>query len=96
MCLDSTMKAYGDKVITTSPSESIAPASSLYRLLALTLGNDYETAKSKKIFRDTVDATGFVVIRGKKIIVIFQKSAHNPYLPAADFDKVSAQIPWLG
>jgi hypothetical protein len=29
MGLDSTMKAYGDKVITTSPSESIALASAL-------------------------------------------------------------------
>lgn len=71
-------------------------ASSLYRLFSCSLGNGYQTAKSKKIFRDFVDATGYVVIRENEIVVKFQKRAHNPYLLAADFDKISAPIPWLG
>jgi transposase len=70
-------------------------ASSLYRLLASSLGNGYQHAKSKKIFRDVVDASGFVVIGEKEILVKFQKRAHNPYLLAADFDKLSPEIPWL-
>ena len=32
-------------------------ASSLYRLLAVRIGNGYETAKSRHLFRDFVDAT---------------------------------------
>jgi transposase len=70
-------------------------ASSLYRRLASSLGNGYQSAKSKKIFRDVVDATGFISIREKEIIVKFQKRAHNPYLLAVDFDKISVPIPWL-
>ena len=71
-------------------------ASSLYRLFSSSLGNGYQNAKSKKIFRDFIDATGYVAIREKEIVVKFQKRAHNPYLLAADFDKISAPIPWLG
>lgn len=71
-------------------------ASSLYRLLACSLGNGYEHAKSRKLFRDVVDATGYVVIREEEIIVKFQKRAHNPYLLASDFHNLSTPIPWLG
>jgi len=70
-------------------------ASSLYRLLGASLGNGYQSVKSKKIFRDFVDATGYVVISDKEIIVKYQKRAHNPYLLAADFDKISIPVPWL-
>jgi len=34
-------------------------ASSLYRLLGSKLGNGYEKAKSRHIFRDFIDATGY-------------------------------------
>ncbi len=37
-------------------------ASSLYRLLAPQIGNGYETAKSRHLFRDFVDATAHVTI----------------------------------
>jgi transposase len=70
-------------------------ASSLYRLLATSLGNGYQSAKSRKIFRDFVDATGFVSIRENEIVVKFQKRAHTPYLLASDFDKICPAIPWL-
>ncbi len=71
-------------------------ASSLYRLLGTALGNGYQSAKSRKIFRDFIDATGFVSIRENEIVVKFQKRAHTPYLLASDFDKISPSIPWLG
>lgn len=71
-------------------------ASSLYRHLATTIENGYQSAKSKKIFRDFVDATGFVVIGDQQITVKFQKRAHNPYLLACNFDKISTPVPWLG
>jgi hypothetical protein len=70
-------------------------ASSLYRLLGHRVGNGYETAKSRHLFRDLVDATAQVTISEKEIEVRFQKRAHNPLLLAAGFDKTNLPIPWL-
>jgi len=70
-------------------------ASSLYRLLGSRIGNGYQTAKSRHIFRDFVDATATVEIAEKSIEVRFQKRARNPLLIAAGYDKMDATIPWL-
>ena len=70
-------------------------ASSLYRLLGQRIGNGYETAKSRRLFRDLIDATAQVVITDRDIEVRFQKRAHNPLLLAAGFDKTNLPIPWL-
>ncbi len=71
-------------------------ASSLYRLLATNIGNGYQTAKSRHIFRDFIDATAAVSISEKHIRVRFQKRAHNPYLIGAGFAERETAIPWLG
>ena len=71
-------------------------ASSLYRLLGWQIGNGYQKAKSRHLFRDFVDATAQITIVEKEILVRFQKRAHNPLLIAADFDKTAPAIPWLG
>jgi len=71
-------------------------ASSLYRLLGSKLGNGYEKAKSRHIFRDFIDATATLMISEKAISVHFQKRNHNPYLIGADFDKTDIRVPWLG
>ena len=70
-------------------------ASSLYRLLAAQVGNGYEVAKSRHLFRDFIDATARVMITEKEVVVQFQKRAHNPFLVAAGFDKTDVAIPWL-
>jgi len=70
--------------------------SSLYRLLGSKLGNRYQKAKSRHIFRDFVDATATLVITQKEILVQFQKRACNPFLIAADYENVDVPIPWLG
>jgi len=70
--------------------------SSLYRHLAQKIGNGYETAKSRHLFRDLVDATAMVEINEKEIVVRFQKRAHNPLLIAAGFDALDLRVPWLG
>jgi transposase len=70
-------------------------ASSLYRLLALKVGNGYEKAKSRHLFRNFVDATAHISIAKKDITVKFQKRAHNPLLIAAGLDKIDLKIPWL-
>jgi hypothetical protein len=71
-------------------------ASSLYRLLAVRVGNGYETAKSRHLFRDFIDAAAEVSITGGEIVVQFQKRAHNPLLIAAGFDQTESAVPWLG
>ena len=71
-------------------------ASSLYRLLGSKLGNGYQKAKSRQIFRDFIDATATLKINKDEILVRFQKRAHNPLLIAAGFDKTDIRVPWLG
>jgi len=71
-------------------------ASSLYRLLGQRISNGYQTAKSRQIFRDLVDATAQVIITEREIEVHFQKRAHDPLLLAAGFDQTNLPIPWLG
>jgi hypothetical protein len=71
-------------------------ASSLYRLLGTEIGQGYQTATSRHLFRDFVEATAQIHILEKKIVVQFQKRAHNPLLLAVGFDKKNVPIPWLG
>jgi hypothetical protein len=71
-------------------------ASSLYRLLAGRIGRGYERTESRHLFRDFVDATAEVEIKGSEIVVRYQKRAHNPLLIAAGFDTTDVAIPWLG
>ncbi len=71
-------------------------ASSLYRLLGLEIGNGYQTATSRHLFRDFVDATAQIVIQEKEISVHFQKRAHNPLLLAAGINNTDVPIPWFG
>ena len=71
-------------------------ASSLYRLLGAQIGQGYERAESRHLFRNFVDATATVDIDAKNIQVQFQKRAHNPLLTAAGFAKTDVPIPWLG
>ena len=70
--------------------------SSLYRLLGCELGQEYERAKCRHIFRDFVDATAAVSIDSSSITVQYQKRAPNPYLLAAGFHRKRTRVPWLG
>lgn len=70
-------------------------ASSLYRFFAAKIGNGYQNAKSRHLFRDFIDATATVDIDERAITVLFQKRAHNPLLTAAGFDRTSVTVPWL-
>lgn len=70
-------------------------ASSLYRLLGTELGKAYARAKSRRLFRDFIDATAVVSINASTITVQFQKRAHNPHLLEAGFDRKRTRVPWL-
>jgi len=71
-------------------------ASSLYRLLGVRIGRGYETAKSRHLFRDFINATAMITLTDKNVQVTFAKRAHNPLLLAAGLDKTEVAIPWLG
>ena len=71
-------------------------ASSLYRLLAVRIGNGYEIAKSRHLFRDLINASATITIDEKAIVVRFQRRAHNPLLIAAGFEQTNVVVPWLG
>ncbi len=71
-------------------------ASSLYRMLATRIGNGYEAASSRHLFRDFINATATITLTKEAIHVAFQKRAHNPLLVAAEFDRTDLPIPWLG
>jgi hypothetical protein len=71
-------------------------ASSLYRLLAVRIGHGYESAKSRHLFRDFIDASAGITIDEAEVRVRFQRRAHNPLLVAAGFDKTDMKVPWLG
>jgi hypothetical protein len=89
------------------PGSKMVPAACAMRsLLALELfgsarhghdiGNGYEIAKSRHLFRDFVDASAGVEINDEEIVVRIQKRAHNPLLVAAECDKTDIAVPWLG
>jgi len=71
-------------------------ASSLYRYLGQRIGNGYEVAKSRHLFRDFIDASATIEIAPHDIWVHFQKRAHNPLLIAAGFDTMDTRVSWLG
>lgn len=82
------MKVNGDVVLTVM-------ASSLYRLRGSQVAEGYETAQSKHIFRDLINATAQVVITESDISIHLQKRAHNPLLIAAGLHNTAISIPWL-
>lgn len=71
-------------------------ASSLYRLFSAKVGNGYQNAKSRHLFRDFIDATATIEITETEIVIHYQKRAHDPLLIAAGFDRVDIPVPWLG
>jgi hypothetical protein len=71
-------------------------ASSLYRLLGVRVGQGYEVAESRHLFRDLIDAAAEITISEGEVVVRYQKRAHNPLLIAAGFDATDVTIPWLG
>lgn len=70
-------------------------ASSLYRLFARKIGNGYETAKSRHLFRDFINASAAIAVGNRDIVVRFQKRAHNPFLFNAGFNDINVKLPWL-
>jgi len=71
-------------------------ASSLYRLMARRIGREYERAQPKTLFRNLLDLSARVQVEAERVVVTFDKRAHNPYLVASGLADKPAPMPWFG
>ena len=71
-------------------------ASSLYRILGIRVGQGFEVAKARTIFRKLVNASAAIRITEDEIIVTLGRRANNPLLLAARYAEIAEPIPWLG
>ena len=71
-------------------------ASALYRILAARVGNGFETARARTIFRKLIHASADIQITPAEIIVKLGRRANNPQLIAAGYADYAEPIPWLG
>lgn len=70
-------------------------ASSLYRLFARHLPENYHHATAKMLFDSLLDVTGKVQIEDRQVIVTLDKRAHNPYLVDSGLADQPTPMPWL-
>jgi hypothetical protein len=71
-------------------------AGSLYRLMARRVGREYERAQPKTIFRNLLDVSAKVEVQTERVVVTFDKRAHNPFLVASGLADKSVSMPWFG
>lgn len=69
-------------------------ANGCYRWLATQL-HGFDKAKPKQLYRKFVETGGRVEIQADRIVVRFDKRAHNPILREAALDATCPHIPWL-
>ena len=70
-------------------------ASSLYRLFAQRLPENYHHATAKVLFDSLLDVAGKVQIENSQIVVTLDKRAHNPYLVDSVLADQPTPMPWL-
>lgn len=70
-------------------------ASSLYRMMATTVGREYARAQPKTLFRNLLDLGGTVSIDEQLISVRLDKRAHDPYLVASGILDQPTRVSWL-
>ena len=70
-------------------------ANGCYRWLASKL-HGFDKAKPKELYRKFVETAGRVDITADRLLVHFDRRAHNPILREAHLDQNCPPIPWLG
>lgn len=70
-------------------------AHALYHFFSQKL-RGFEECRSSTIFRNFINMKADIVIQNTNIIVTFPRRAHNPIIKAAQLDKITAPISWLG
>lgn len=69
-------------------------ANGCYRWLARQL-KGFEKADPKWLYRKFIETGGVITVASDRIVVRFDKRAHNPILREAALDRKPAPIPWL-
>jgi hypothetical protein len=70
-------------------------ASSLYRLFAQHLPENYHRATARVLFDSLLDVTGKVEIEDRRVVVTLDKRAHNPLLVDSGLADHPTPMPWL-
>ena len=70
-------------------------ANGCYRWLAKQL-RGFDKAAPKQLYRKFVETGGVVEVQSERIVVHFEKRAHNPILREAALDSEPVKVPWLG
>ncbi len=70
-------------------------ASSLYRLFAQHLPENYHHATARVLFDSLLDVTGKIDIEDTRIVVTLDKRAHNPFLVDSGLADQPTPMPWL-
>ena len=70
-------------------------ASSLYRLMAQRIGREYSRAQAKTIFRNLLDIPATVTVEERRVLVVLDKRAHNPYLVSSGLAKSPTPMNWF-
>jgi len=70
-------------------------AHALYHFFSQKL-RGYQQCRPSTIFRHFVNMKADIAVRGDAIWVTYPRRAHNPLLKAAQLDKISPSISWLG
>jgi hypothetical protein len=65
------------------------------RELLATQLHGFDKAKPKQLYRKFVETGGQLEIQADRLVVHFDKRAHNPILREAALDKACPPIPWL-
>ncbi|MDE0211876.1 MAG: hypothetical protein OXJ64_18595 [Boseongicola sp.] len=71
-------------------------ASSLYRRISNSIGQGFEAAKVRTIFRKLVYASAAIRITEDEIIATLGQRASSPLLVTAGYGEIAQPIPWLG
>jgi hypothetical protein len=71
-------------------------ASTLYRLLAEKVAAGYDHAQAKKLFRNLLEISATVAIEPERVVVTFDKRAHNPFLVNSRLADTPTPMPWFG
>jgi hypothetical protein len=66
-----------------------------YRWLATQL-KGFDKSKPKDLYRKFVETAGQIRVTPERIVVQFDRRAHNPILREAALDRACPPIPWLG
>jgi hypothetical protein len=70
-------------------------ANGCYRWLGRQL-RSYDKAAAKQLYRKFVETAGVVEVRSDRVVVQFDKRAHNPLLREAAIGSSTHPVPWLG